>query len=181
MINVRSQLRVKILNYFFLNEKGKAYINELARIIRSDPKNVYRILLRLEEEGMLKSEFQGKERYFFTNTGNPIYKSYKDIFIKTSGIDVVLKEALKNVPGLKEAYIFGSYANGRYNTESDIDILLVGKHKVLDAQKILHKIQKQTGREINAADMSPDELKKKRAAGDQFVKSIFSRKVVKLI
>ena len=181
MLSGRSRIRIKILNYFFLNEKARAYINELARIIESDPKNVYRMLVRLEEEGMLKSEFRGKERYFFSYTGSPVYRSYKDIFLKTAGIDALLRAALKSVRGLKEAYIFGSYANGRYNAGSDIDVLLAGTHKVLDAQRILHKIQKQTGREINAVNMAPDELEKKRAVGDQFVKNIFARKVIKLI
>jgi len=181
MFNGRSQIRTKILNYFFLNEESRIYINELARIIESDPKNVYRMLVRLEEEGVLKSEFRGKERYFFSNISNPIYKSYKDIFLKTAGIDVLLKNAIKNVPGLKEAYIFGSYANRRYNAESDIDILLIGTHKVLNIQKVLHKIQKQIGREINTVNITPDELKKKRASGDQFIKDIFAHKVIKLL
>ncbi|MEW6083415.1 MAG: nucleotidyltransferase domain-containing protein [Chloroflexota bacterium] len=38
-----------------------------------------------------------------------------------------LKSALKQMYGeqFKEAYLFGSYARGDYNTDSDVDILIV--------------------------------------------------------
>ena len=91
MLNIRSQIEIKILNYFFLNESGKVYINELARIIESDPKNVYRILLRLEKIGLLAAEFRGKERYFYLNKENPLCKEYKNIFPKTTGIEAMFR------------------------------------------------------------------------------------------
>jgi len=181
MLNVRSKILRKILNYFFLNEFNRVYINELARIIESDPKNVYRILVHLEEEGVLSSEFKGKERYFFCNKKSPVYKSYKDIFLKTAGIEVILTNALKGIPDLKEAYIFGSYAEGKFGIESDIDVLLVGMHKALLAQRVLHKIQKQIGREINVVNITPEILKKKLASGDQFIKKVFTHKRIRLL
>lgn len=91
MLNIRSRIENKILNYFFLNEDSKVYINELARIIESDPKNAYRILVRLEKGGMLTSEFKGKERYFYLNKKNSTYKEYKNIFLKTAGIEATLR------------------------------------------------------------------------------------------
>ena len=181
MLNIRSTLQRKILNYFFLNEANKVYINELARIVESDPKNVYRILVRLEEEGVLTSEFKGKERYFFCNKKSPIYKGYKDIFLKTAGVEVIFANALKSIPNLKEAYIFGSYAERRYGMDSDIDVLLIGTHKTLHAQRVLHKIQKQIGREINIINVTPEILKKKLASGDQFIKEVFAHKRIKLL
>jgi len=180
MINTRSQVQIKILNYFFLNEKERVYINELARVIQSDPKNVYRILLRLEEEGILKSEFRGKERYFFTNADNPIYRSYKDIFIRTSGIDIVLKKALKKVKGVKEAYIYGSYAKGRFEPHSDIDMIVIGSHSVLSLQKELNRIQKDIGREINAINIDEEEFAEKMKKKGSFVADIFAQKTIKV-
>ena len=181
MINRRYTTRNKVLNYFFLNEKSRVYINELARLIEADPKNVYRILVRLEEEGVLASDFQGKQRYFHANRTNSMYKAYKDVFRQTSGIEVVLRDKMKDIPGLEEAYIFGSYAQQRYGAQSDIDVLLVGTHKALHAQKVLHTIEKHIRREINVVNITPYELNKKKESGDQFIKSIFDHKVIKLL
>jgi predicted nucleotidyltransferase len=181
MFNVRSEVQKKILNYFFLNEANKAYINELARIVEADPKNVYRILLRLEKGGVLTSEFKGKERYFYCNKKSPVYKGYKDIFLKTAGVETMLTDALKGIPNLKEAYIFGSYAEGKYGVESDIDLLLVGTHKTLHTQRVLHKIQSHIGREINVVNVTPEMLKKKLAGGDQFIKEVFAHKQIRIV
>ena len=65
MISLRSKITQKILNLLFLNEKEKFYVNELAKLIKEDPANVYKKLIELKKEGMLSDEFSGKERYFF--------------------------------------------------------------------------------------------------------------------
>ena len=181
MLNLRSGIKSKILNYFFFNEGGRVYINELARLIAADPKNVHRMLGQLQDEVVLASEFKGKERYFFCNLANPLYREYKNIFLKTAGLEVLLKEKIRKIAGLQEAYIFGSYAQGAFTAQSDIDILLVGKHRALDAQKLLYKIQKDIGREINAVNLTPEELRKRKTARDQFVKSVFAHKIIKLL
>jgi len=181
MIKSRSKLKNRILGYFFLNEAKLVYINELARLLKSDPKNVYRVLVDLEEDGILTSEFKGKERYFCCQIKNPLYKSYREIFLKTAGVEAVLKEKLSKVAGVKKASIFGSYAQGKFGTESDIDLLLVGEHDPLAAEKVLFQVQKDIGREINAVHMKPDEMEKKEKNGDQLVRSIFKGKVIQLL
>jgi predicted nucleotidyltransferase len=181
MINPRSSVKNRILGYFFLNEQSHVYINELARILDADPKNVYRMLVRLEEEGVLTSEFKGKERFFYADKKSPVYKGYRDIFLKTVGVEEILRKKIREIPQVKEAYIFGSYADKRFGAGSDIDVLLVGAHKGLDVEKQLHVIQKHIGREINIVNLTPDDLKKKRASKDQFVNGIFSHKLIKLL
>lgn len=181
MLNTRSSLRNKVLNYFFLNQEERTYINEMARILQADPKNVHRALTRLEEEGILASEFSGKERYFFCRTKHPLYKSYREIFLKTVGLEGILKEEIKKIEGLNEAWLFGSYARNQYGPESDIDLLLVGQHKPLEAQKVIFQIQKKIAREISVVNMKPDELTERKAKGDQFVKTVFGGKVIKLL
>ena len=111
LLNVRSKVAKKILNYFFLNETRKAYVNEIARIIGEEAKNAHRILMRLEEAGILKSEYAGKERYFSANQQEPLYKEYKKIFLKTAGVELGITNKLTNLTGLKEAYVYGSYAD----------------------------------------------------------------------
>ena len=181
MFNFRSKISNKILNFFFLNEKARVYINEMARQIEEEPKNVYRILLRLEESGLLVSEFSGRERYFLSNSKSPIYKEYKSIFLKTAGIESILKKEVKKIPGLYEAYIYGSYAKKKYKPGSDIDLLLIGTHKSLEAQKIIFDVQNISGTEINALNLTPEEFKKRKDKNDQLITSIFENKVIKLL
>ena len=179
MISFKSKITQKILNYFFLNEIVELYINETARLLKEEPKNVYRILVILEKEGLLKSKFKGRERYFRVNKISPEYKSYKTIFLRTAGVDRLLKNALDGLNGLKNAYIFGSYANSSFNAQSAIDILLVGSHESLEAERTLIKLRKSLGRELNIVSMTMKELESK-SGKDQFLKSIFKKKTIRL-
>lgn len=181
LLNVRSKVAKKILNYFFLNETRKAYVNEIARIIGEEAKNAYRILLRLEEAGILKSEYAGKERYFSANYQEPLYKEYKKIFLKTAGIELSITNKLTNLTGLKEAYIYGSYADNKFGPESDIDLLLVGKHNSIEAEKVLHDLQKSIGREISIVSMTQEELRKRKKNKDQLIIEIFKNKTKRII
>ncbi len=181
MISFRSRTTSKTLNYFFFNEGKRAYVNELARRLNVDVKNLHRALLRLEEEGVLASEFRGKERYFFCNRKNPLYREYRNIFLKTAGFESILKEKLKKLEGLSEAYLFGSYVTRRSTAQSDIDLLLIGKHRPFEAQRILYEVEKETGREIDAVNLSPQELQKRKAAKDQFIQQVFKHKLIRVL
>jgi cation transport ATPase len=97
------------------------------------------------------------------------------------GLKAKIQEILKTFPKLKEAYIFGSYARGELESESDIDLLLIGSH---DHIKVLEKvvpIQKEIGREINIIDISEGEFEERMSEGDEFLSNIMSGSKIKLI
>ncbi len=180
MISLRSKVAVKLLDYYFLNPEAQAYINELARILGLDPKNTETKLKELEKEGLFKSEFRGKQRYFFLAKDNPVLEHYRQIFLKTHGIEKRLKDMISNIKGLKEAYIFGSYATNSMDSSSDIDILAVGSHSVLELQRIIAKLQKDTGRELNVTNLSLKEFKAKKKNKDPFLNNVFKTKTIRL-
>ncbi|MFH1710456.1 MAG: winged helix-turn-helix domain-containing protein [bacterium] len=86
MVSLRSKITIKLLNYYFLNKGASNYINELAKILEVDPKNLYRKLNELEKEGLFESEFRGKQRYYRLSRNFPLLEQYKDIFEQTCGI-----------------------------------------------------------------------------------------------
>lgn len=181
MISLRSKITIKLLDYYFLNPDAEVYINELARILEIDPKNTETKLKELEKEGLFKSEFRGKQRYFFLAKDNPVLEHYRQIFLKTRGIEKRLKDALNGIKGIKEAYLFGSYASNNMDSSSDIDLLAIGTHSVLELQRALTKLQKDTGREFNVMNLSEKEFEKKRKNKDPFINSIFKTKIISLI
>ncbi|TRZ96008.1 nucleotidyltransferase domain-containing protein [bacterium] len=181
MIYLRSKVAIKLLDYYFLNPGAQRYINELARILELDPKNTEAKLKEFEELGLLKSEFRGTERYFFLAKDNPILKHYRQIFLKTYGIEKKLQDILRGIKGLKEAYIFGSYAINKMGSSSDLDILVIGSHSVLELQRHIAKLQKGIGREFNIINLSPKEFKAKKKDKDHFINGVFKTKTIRLI
>ncbi|TRZ83205.1 hypothetical protein D4R86_00990, partial [bacterium] len=67
MTFIRSKITKKLLNYFFLNQDSRFYVNEIAKIIEEESKNVHKKLIELKEKGLLADEFEGNQRYFFIN------------------------------------------------------------------------------------------------------------------
>ncbi len=181
MISLRSKIAQKILNLFFLNEKEKFYVNELAEKIKADPANVHKKLLELKEEGILSDEFSGKERYFFLDQKYPFLKEYKKIILKGLGFEKSLKEKLSKLKGIESIYIFGSYAQNKLSLESDIDVLIIGDADTIELQKSLVEIQKLTGREINSIELTKEEFEKRTKKKDPFLIDIFSKKHLKIL
>jgi len=181
MLDFRSKITEKVLGYYFLNTGEKKYINELAKIIEADPGNLDRKLKEMEAEGILSSEFSGKERYYFLNLKYPLLKELKKIYLAKYGLAEALKKRLIGLVGLSQAYIFGSYAGKNFSPESDIDVLLVGSHSVLKAQEAVLPLQKQLRREFNIVDLTEQELMKRKKDKDEFIADIFKNKIIKII
>ncbi|OGW80586.1 MAG: hypothetical protein A3C47_01020 [Omnitrophica bacterium RIFCSPHIGHO2_02_FULL_51_18] len=181
MINLKSEVQNKILDYFFLNEARDVYINELARIIDADPKNLYRMLLRLESEGVLESEFKGKQRYFRARKKSPVYAAYKTLYTQTAGLGQQLKKELSGIKGLREGYLFGSYGTKKFGPESDIDLLLVGDYVRLQVQRVLFKIQKKIAREINAVHLTDSDFRKQKIQKGSFVHRVLSANPTRIV
>ena len=181
MISLRSKVAIKLLDYYFLNPEAQVYINELARILELDPKNTETKLKEFEKEGLFKSEFRGKQRYFFLVKDNPVLEHYRQIFLKTHGIEKRLKDMIGNIKGLKEAYLFGSYASNKMDSSSDIDLLAIGTHSILELQRVIAKLQKDTGREFNVTNLSMKEFEAKKKNKDPFIDSIFKTKIIRLV
>lgn len=179
MINFKAKTTRAVLSYFFLNAKAELYLNEMARKFNLDRGNLTRKLSELEQEGILLKNKKGNLSLYTVNRSYPFFSELKKIFKKSFGLEKELKEKLENIKGLKTAIIFGSYAKDKLSAESDIDILLVGSHKALDAQREIIKLQDQFDREINIIDMSEEEFKRKKK--EDFLKNVLSGETVKLL
>ena len=180
MISIRSKSTQSILNYFFINENSSFYINELAKILNIDVSNLYKILTKLEREGLLLSEFKGKERYFSLNRNFPLLNAYKEIVKKTIGLPVILKKNLEDFSEIEHIYIYGSYAKGNFSQTSDIDIIVIGNIKRLEISKVFSKLEKEFGREFNYIIFSPEEFIRKKNS-DPFLIDVFSNKIIQVI
>ena len=181
MISLRSEIAKKILNYFFINPRENLYVNELLRKLSLDKRNLVKKLRELEKEGILKSQTRGNLRLYSINKSYPLYKEYEKIVLKTVGLEDKLKKIIREIPGINEAYIYGSYAKNKMDTHSDIDLLVVGSHKIILLQSRLNKLQKEIEREINIVNMDQREFKKRIQKKDAFILGILKDKNIKII
>ena len=181
MIQTRSKITQAVLSFFLLQDGKELYVNALARRLSLDSGNLTRKLIELEAEGILKSRWMGEQRYYGLNKDFPFLKEYKNIIFKTLGFESLLKEGLLKIKGIKSAVIFGSYVQNKMNAASDIDLLVVGSHSVLDVNRMAASVQKALDREINVLSVTEAEYLSRKKAKDPLISSIEHNKRIVMI
>ncbi|MBU0534082.1 MAG: nucleotidyltransferase domain-containing protein [Candidatus Omnitrophica bacterium] len=180
MISLKSQITKKLLNYFFLNPQESLYVNELSRNLALDKRNLVKKIKELEKESVLKSQKRGNLKLYHINKGYPLYNEYKQIILKTIGFEENLKNTIKDVNGIKNAYIYGSYAKNTMDAHSDIDLLIIGSHSIASLQKNLNKLQKEINREINVVNIDEKEYNRKIKNKDPFITGILKNQHIRI-
>jgi len=180
MLSLRSKVTQRVLNYFFLNPGESLHINDLSRRLGLDKRNLVKKLRELEQIGLLKSETKANLRLFSLDRKFPLYSEYRKIVLKTVGIEERLRQIIKAMPDVKEAYIYGSYARDKMDAHSDLDLLIIGGHEIRALQKEINLLQREINREINSVNMSEEEFQRKKESSDAFLSGIFEKKLIKL-
>ena len=154
-------MRQKLLSYFFTNTGANLYLREIASVLKEDPGNLSKEFAKLEKEGIFVSTMRGNQKYFSLNKRYLLYKELKSIIFKTTGVEGSLKELVGYTGGVLLSFIYGSFAQNKENTTSDIDLLIVGSP---DEDKLMQRIEdleKRLQREINYNIYPQEEFKKK--------------------
>ncbi len=181
MISLRSQVARKVLGFFFLNPQEALYVNELSRKLTLDKRNLVKKLRELERDGILRSEKRGNLKLYGVNSEFPLYQEYRRIILKTVGVEERLREIMRETPAIKEAYIYGSYAQDAMSAHSDLDLLVVGDHEIKDLQRKINLLQREIGREINSVNISEGDFKKRIDMKDPFMAGVLGGKTIRLV
>lgn len=180
MINL-SKIQKEVLAYYFTNPQKQHYLRELAAILDVDPGNLSREIKQLTEQGFFNTKIIGTAKIFILNHNHPLYNELKKIIFKTEGIEGSLKKMLAKFKTIKTAFIYGSYARGKEDQYSDIDVMIIGQ---VDENKLISevsKLEKKLGREINYIIMSPKEFDKKRKEKNSFLENVLADKKIDLV
>jgi DNA-binding transcriptional ArsR family regulator len=152
------------------------YVSELARRMGVPASSLQRELHDLSEVGILKTYRQGRMVYYQANTDSPVFSDLRGLLIKTAGFVDILARALKPLAArLRTAFVYGSVAAGSEQSDSDVDLMVVGQVSPKDLALPLRRARDLLGRNINPTVYTPDEFDKKRAASDPFLKQVLGR------
>ncbi|MBI3638565.1 nucleotidyltransferase domain-containing protein [Candidatus Wolfebacteria bacterium] len=170
-----------ILEILFNNPEQPRYLREIGKIIGKEPGVFQRDINKLTEEGLLESFYQANSRFFKINKKHHLFKELKAIFFKTLGIEGVLKKELKKIKGIKEAFLYGSFAQKKEKNHSDVDIFVIGSMDEDDLADLTNHLEKRFGRDINYILMAEKEFLKKKKEKNSFLSNVLNNKIIKLI
>ena len=181
MLELRSKARRKLLAFYFTNPAARHHLRDLAQRLKVDPSNLSKELGRLEREGLFRAEVSGRQKYFQLNRAYPLFKEVRGIVAKTIGAVPAIAESLKKINGIDEAYLYGSFARGRQDAASDIDVLVIGTPRGRVLAKAVRKLERQLGREINYTVLAVKEFKSRQSQKNAFLANVWHNKRISLI
>jgi predicted nucleotidyltransferase/predicted transcriptional regulator with HTH domain len=181
MLSLRSKLRRNFLAYLYANRSARFYVRGMAATLGVDPTNLSRELSRLEKEGLLQSEIEGRQRYYHINPAYPYLKPLFTMLGGSVGIVPTIQGALKGMDRVDAAYIYGSFAKNEADASSDIDLLIIGQPEQVMLAAEIRKAEKVLGREVNYTTLKPQELRLRLKAHDPFIADIWRGKRITLI
>jgi len=179
---LRSGFQGELLAWLFLHPEREFSLTEVARRFGVSRATVMREADRFASAGLVGDRRQGNLRFIRARTDNVVAGPLAELLAVTYGPTAVLGEVLASVPGVNEAYVFGSWA-ARYRGQGgdvprDVDVLVVGDADDDDLYDAARAAERRLGREVSIRRVSPKAWRE--SATDPFLASVRSRPLVRL-
>ena len=149
----RSDQQLRLLGVLFAQAEGEIPLGELAERAQVAQATASREIARLEEHGLVVTRTMGRNKLVRPNWDLPWASELRSILVQTVGVLGRLGEALSDVRGADEAYIFGSWA-ARYEGEPgppprDVDVVVVGDAALRTVRHACRAVEQDLRIEIN--------------------------------
>jgi predicted nucleotidyltransferase len=167
-----SRVRAKLLKEFFLSPGVERNAWELSHSLKENYSAVWKELNRLEGVGLLTSQQRGNTKDYQVNTASPIAPELRSIVIKTEGIGDVIRNRLNELGKIQKAFIYGSYASGMADQNSDIDLMVIGDVNLEEFAQIISEEEKELNRALNYVIYSQEEWDEKLAKEEPFAVNV---------
>jgi len=176
----KSRIRRELLAALFTAGTDRHYVRELERTLGYSAGNIRRELLRLQADGIINAERLGNLVLYSVNKQHPLYTDLRSIISKTVGVESELRSLLQGFTGISHAFLYGSFAAGKEDKDSDIDLAVVG---AIDENKFvsaIRKLEAKLNREINYTLYSLKTFEKERVKEGSFLKIVYDGKILML-
>jgi hypothetical protein len=155
-------------------------LSELSARLGSPYATVHREVDRAEGAGLLRSRRVGNTRLVRANPASPYFDGLSQVLTRAFGVPAVLAAALRPVPGVSSAFIFGSWAARYLELEArrpveDIDVLVLGTPDRDQLYGALGDAERRLGRPVQVTLRDADWLDTGRGS---FHDTVLSRPMV---
>jgi len=174
----RSKIRQRILALVMDAPERRMHLRGIARAVGTSAGTAARELSRLEEAGLVRRTREGNQVYFEARPEQPLFAQVRDIVRQVAGAPVILRRHLDGLKGVERAVIFGSYAHGALQPDSDVDLLIVGDPDRDALTDRLEMASLEIDRPVNEVVMSQDEYDRRQTRRDRLIESIESKPTI---
>lgn len=148
-----SRVRIPLLSHFLLHSDRRDHIRALASEMHTLYSAGWKELNNLEEAGWLKSEAIGGRKEYWLNPDSPILPELRTILLKTIGAGDLARESMQDIEGIQVAFVFGFFAEGEIDAQSDLDPMLIGDPDVAQHTQVIDDLEGRLAREVHYKDI----------------------------
>lgn len=179
---LRSAFQGEFLAWLFLHPDQEFSLTDLAQRFGVSRSTAMREANHFVAAGLVGERRQGNLRFVRARTDNVVAGPLAELLALTYGPPAVLGGLLGSVPGVQEAYVYGSWA-ARYRGQGgdvprDVDVLVVGDADDDDLFEVARSAERALGREVNVRRVSAQAWHTPNT--DPFVTSLRSQPLVRL-
>lgn len=176
------QSRARILGALYGTPDEAFFVRQIARDVDISVGTVQRELTTLADAGLILRAKTGNQVFYRANREHPAYAELHALLAKTTGVFRQLAEALKPLAKkIQFAFVYGSFARGEENAQSDVDLMVIGSVTLDDLLERLAPAEHTLRRPMNPTVYSRREFQSKLQAGNHFLKAIQKGKKTFLI
>jgi len=158
------------------------YLADLARHLGLRPSSLQRELTALVGAGILKQRRDGNRVYFQPDADCPFMPELQGLILKTAGLVEVLRETIGPLAKrIRWAFVYGSVARHEEQSDSDVDLMVIGDVGLADLAPLLSRARQRLAREVNPTVYSPSEFTKKLEVGYAFPREVLDKPKLLLI
>lgn len=156
---LRSGVQGDIIAWIMLHPERSSSLTDIATAVGTSVPTVMREVNRLADAGLVRQVRRGNTRMVEAHTDNAVFAPLAQLMAVTYGPIPVLSEMLGAVDGVREAYIYGSWA-ARYAAQpgrvpQDIDVLVIGTADLEVLDDVAARAGNRLGREVNVRRVRP--------------------------
>lgn len=168
-----SKARANIFKSLFSLNRNEIHLREIQRLSGLSVETIRRELKKLVSMALISKRIDSNRTYYQANTNHPLFNEIHKIVLKTEGLKDVLKKAL-SVTQNDFVFVFGSFASGTSNENSDIDLFIIGETGLREISKLLKEPSVVLQREINPHTLTLEEFKNRIYKKDHFVLNLLN-------
>lgn len=176
-----SRVRVRLLTIFLMNPNSHFYARALTQTVGAHYSAVWKELNNLERAGLLLSELSANIKAYRLNPRFPILPELRAIILKTVGAGDAVRQAFTALGDVNAAFIYGSFAAGDMDRQSDIDVMIIGKVDLTRLAAAVSRLEKDLGRAVNYIAYTPEEWHDKQRGREPFIANVLASPKIMLI
>lgn len=162
---------VRLLIHFLLHPERRLHFRGLREHTGLGIGSLQREVARLESLGLVRRTEEGGRVWFEAIADHPSWGALRTLVREHGDPAAVVREALRDVPGIRAAFVFGSQASGTARRDSDVDVLIVEEGMPLAAiGRATTAAQSLLQRAIDVKRYTPASLADRLTRGSAFLR-----------